>query len=96
MSKPPLLPTDYYLMGVLADAGVEISEDDWREFKAEVKRRAAEGPQPAVVAGIDPGTLAIISLVLTVISIGLTIVHSAVLPLRARRPSTLLGEARPM
>ena len=87
MSKPPLLPTDYYLMGVLAEAGVEISEDDWREFKAEVKRRAAEGPQPAVVAGLE--TLAIISLVLTVISIGLTIVASFFKPQPGGRPAQL-------
>lgn len=72
MSQQPLLPSDHYLMQVLAEAGVEVTEDDWRSFKAEVRRRALEGPQPAVIAGAE--TLAIIALVSQVISIGLTIV----------------------
>lgn len=93
MSKPPLLPTDYYLMGVLAEAGVEITEDDWREFKAEVKRRAAEGPQPAAVAGVE--TLAIISLVLTVISIGLTIVASFFKPKPGQPAQLVANQASP-
>lgn len=76
MSQQPLLPSDRCLMQVLAEAGVEITEDDWRTFKAEVRRRALEGPQPAVVAGIDPGTLAIIAVVSSLLSVGLTIVAS--------------------
>lgn len=92
MSKPPLLPSDHFLMQVLSEHGVSITEDEWREFKAEVKRRAAEGPQPAVVAGIDAAALAIISLVFTVISIGLTIVASFFKPRGGNRPAQL--EAR--
>lgn len=84
MSNQPLLPSDYYLMQVLADSGVEISEEDWRAFKAEVRRRALEGPQPAVVAGIDPVTISLISLAFTLISVGLTIVASFFKP----RPGT--------
>lgn len=88
MSQPPLLPSDHYLMQVLADAGVEITEVEWREFKAEVRRRAASGPQPAVVAGLE--TLAIVSIVLTVVSIGLTIVASFFKPRASNnRPAQL-------
>ena len=91
MSIQPLLPSDYYLMQTLAEAGVEISEDDWREFKAEVRRRALAAPEPAVVAGIDPGTLAIIAIVANVISIGLTIVASFFKP-KPGRPAQLEGK----
>lgn len=88
MSQPPLLPSDHYLMQVLAEAGVEITEAEWREFKAEVRRRAASGPQPAVVAGLE--TLAIVSIVLTVVSIGLTIVASFFKPRASNnRPAQL-------
>lgn len=86
MSKVPLLPSDYYLMQVLAEAGVEITEEEWTEFKAEVRRRAQEGPQPAVVNGLE--TLAIIALVAQVISIGLTIVASFFKP-KPGRPAQL-------
>lgn len=91
MSIQPLLPSDYYLMQTLAEAGVEISEDDWREFKAEVRRRALAAPEPAVVAGIDPGTLAIIAIVANIISIGLTIVASFFKP-KPGRPAQLEGK----
>ena len=82
MNRPPLLPSDHYLMHTLAEAGVELTEEDWREFKAEVRRRAAAGPQPSIVAGAE--TLAIISLVFTAISIGLTIVASFFKPKQGR------------
>lgn len=88
MSQQPLLPSDHYLMQVLAEAGVEVTEDDWRSFKAEVRRRALEGPQPAVVAGIDPATLAAIALVSQVISIGLTLIAQFFKP-KPGRPAQL-------
>ena len=83
-AKPPLLPSDYYLLQALADAGVSISQDDWRAFKAEVKKRAIEGPQPAVVNGLE--TLVIISIAATVISVGLTIAASFFKP-KAPKPA---------
>lgn len=86
MSQQPLLPSDRYLMQVLAEAGVEITEDDWRSFKAEVRRRALEGPQPAVVAGVE--TLAIIAIVSSLLSVGLTIVASFFKP-KPGRPAQL-------
>lgn len=88
MSQQPLLPSDRYLIQVLAEAGVEITEDDWRSFKAEVRRRALEGPQPAIVAGIDPVTLSIIAIVSTLISVGLTIAASFFKP-KPGRPAQL-------
>ncbi|MGA1730715.1 MAG: hypothetical protein ACO4B5_10845, partial [Steroidobacteraceae bacterium] len=68
---PRILPADRYLASLLG-----ISDEDYARYKAEVARRAAEGPQPAVVAGLEAGTLAIISLVLTTLSVGLTIAAS--------------------
>lgn len=84
---PPLLPSDHYLLQVLAESGVEVSTEDWQEFKAEVRRRAAAGPQPAVVAGAE--TLAIISLVSTLLSVGLTIVSILLKPRPGGRPASL-------
>lgn len=72
----PSLPSDKYLLQVLAEAGVEITEEDLRLFKAEVRRRALQGPQPAVIAGDPATTFAIISAVASLISVGLTIVAS--------------------
>lgn len=72
----PSLPSDKYLLQVLADAGVEMTEEDLRLFKAEVRGRALQGPQPAVIAGEPATTFAIISAVLSLISVGLTIVAS--------------------
>ncbi len=69
MSDPRILPADRYLASLLG-----ISDEDYALFKAEVEKRAAEGPQPSVVAGAE--TLAIISLVLTVLSVGFTIAAS--------------------
>lgn len=86
--RPPLLPADHYLMQVLAESGVEISEEDWRAFKAEVKRRTAAAPQPAAVAGVE--TLVIVSLVAQVISIGLTLIASFFKP-KATNPAQLRG-----
>jgi hypothetical protein len=63
----PLLPQDRYLAQLLG-----ITEDELRYFKAEVQKRALEGPQPTIIAGGE--TLAIISLISTIISVGLTIV----------------------
>lgn len=66
---PPLLPSDKYLAQMLG-----LSEDEYRFFMAEVRARALEQPAPAVEAGLE--TLVVISLVATLISIGLTIAAS--------------------
>lgn len=64
-----LLPSDRYLASLLG-----ISDEEYAWFKAEVRRRAAAAPEPSVVAGLE--TLAIISLALTVLSVGFTIAAS--------------------
>lgn len=66
-----MLPADRYLAHVLG-----LTEDEFRFFQQEARRRAAAGPQPSVVAGIDPFTWAIISVVATLISVGLSIAAS--------------------
>lgn len=71
----PLLPQDRYIAEILG-----LSEEEMRWYKAEVQRRAIEGPQPAVIAGEPATTLAIISLVLTAISVGLTVVSMLLVP----------------
>ena len=62
-----MLPSDRYLAEVLG-----LTEEQYRHFQIEVRKRAAEGPQPAVVAGVLE-TIAIVSLA---ISTGLTIAAS--------------------
>jgi len=65
----PLLPSDRYIASLLG-----LTDDQYRYFQAEVRRRALAQPRPAVVA--EPTTLATISLVLTLVSVGLTIAAS--------------------
>jgi hypothetical protein len=77
----PLLPSDRYLARML-----EISDEEYAEFKAQARQRYREQPSPLVVN--EPGVLALISLVLTVISVGLTIVASFFKP-KPGRPAKL-------
>jgi hypothetical protein len=71
----PLLPQDRYIAELLG-----LTEDEMRWYKAEVRRRAAEGPQPAIIAG-DPGTVAIIIAVANlIIGVGLTVVSALLAP----------------
>ena len=73
----PLLPQDRYIAELLG-----LSEDEMRWYKAEVQRRAMEGPQPAVVAGAE--TALILAIVNLVIGVGLTVVSALLVP----RPQT--------
>jgi hypothetical protein len=79
MSNFPLLPADRYIAEMLG-----LSEEQYRWYMADVERRAKEGPQPAVVA--DAGTLALISLISTIISVGLTIAASFFKPKQQQQP----------
>ena len=55
-----MLPSDRYLAEILG-----LTEEQYRHFQIEVRKRAAEGPQPAVVAGLETATiLAIANLVI--------------------------------
>jgi len=73
--KHTLLPQDRYIAELLG-----LSEEEMRWYKAEIQRRAVEGPKPAIIAGIDPVTLSVISLTLTLLSVGLTIVANFFVP----------------
>jgi hypothetical protein len=77
-----LLPQDRYLAQLLG-----LTEDELRYFKAEVQRRAAEGPQPAVVAGLETAVITAI-LINTAISIGLTLIATLLMP-RPKTPGQL-------
>ena len=55
----PILPSDKYLARLLG-----ITDEQYADFKAQARQRARENPS-SVVAGLE--TLAIISIVLTVI-----------------------------
>lgn len=67
--KPYLLPMHYKLGRILG-----IRPEEVKRFYAEAAKRAANGPQPAVVAGTGLEILAIVSLVASAISVGLTII----------------------
>lgn len=68
-----LLPSDKYLASILG-----LTEEEYRHFQTEVRKRAAEGPQPAVVNGSETAlVLGIISLVL---SVGATVVSLLLRP----------------
>jgi hypothetical protein len=47
-----MLPSDRYLADILG-----LTEEQYRHFQIEVRKRAAEGPQPAVVAGLETATI---------------------------------------
>lgn len=87
----PLLPSDRYLASILG-----IEEEDFIFYKAEVRRRYREQPAPLVVAG-EPftTTLAIISAVASLISIGLTIAAQFFKPeVQTIRPAELKTRQR--
>ena len=71
----PLLPQDRYIAELLG-----LTEDEMRWYKAEVQRRAAEGPQPAVVAGTGFEAVLISTLINLVIGVGLTVISSLLAP----------------
>lgn len=77
MNKTPLLPADKYLASLIG-----LNDDEYRWFKAEAQRRTRIKPG-TIVAGVE--TLAIISLVFTLISVGLTIAASFFKPREQRQ-----------
>jgi hypothetical protein len=44
-----MLPSDRYLAELLG-----LTDEQYELWRDEVRRRALQGPQPAVVAGLDP------------------------------------------
>jgi len=71
----PLLPQDRYIAQLLG-----LTEDEMRWYKAEVQRRALEGPQPAVIAGSEAGIALAIAIINLVVGVGFTIVSTLLLP----------------
>lgn len=81
MSDLPLLPSDRYIAELLG-----LTEEQFRFYQAEVRRRAAAQPRPAVVCEPISGTLATISIIASVISVGLTIAASFFKPKEQQQP----------
>lgn len=68
-----MLPSDRYVADMLG-----LSEEQYEFWKDEVRKRSAEGPQPAVVCGLE--TSVIISIVLTVLAIGFQLISLLLMP----------------
>jgi hypothetical protein len=68
-----MLPSDRYLADLLG-----LSEEQYEFWKDKVRKRSAEGPRPAVVCGLE--TAIIVSIVLTVLSIGFQLISSLLAP----------------
>jgi len=84
-----LLPSDRYLASMLG-----LTDEEYAWFKAEVKRRAAEQPEPAVIAGVET-VLAVVSLVIGIGSIVASTFFKPKLPdAGARRPSEIRETGR--
>lgn len=71
MSDFPLLPSDKYIADLLG-----LTSEQYRYYIAEVRRRAAKGPQPSVVATIGADWAIYVAAISSIISIGLTIAAS--------------------
>ena len=76
-----MLPSDRYLADLL-----DLNEEQYEFWKDQVRKRVAEGPRPAVVCGLE--TAVIVSIVLTVLSIGFQLISLLLMP-RARTPGKL-------
>lgn len=70
MSDYPLLPSDRYIADLLG-----LTDEQYRFYVAEVRRRAAQGPQPSVVA-IGPDWWIYALVISTVLSTGFSIAAS--------------------
>lgn len=77
MSHPPLLPSDRYLASLLG-----LTDEEYRWFRAEIRSRVKVEPgQPQAAVGV----LAVVAVVSTLISVGLTIAASFFKPREAGR-----------
>ena len=81
-----MLPSDRYLADILG-----LTEEQYRHFQIEVRKRAAEGPQPAVVAGLETATILAIANI--VIGLG-ALVASALLKPATPQPGQAPGQPR--
>ena len=82
-----MLPADRYIASLLG-----LTEEQYEFWKDYVDKKAKEGPQPAIVCGEPSTTIAIVSLVLTIIGTGLQIIGT--LLQRDQQPAELKGKQR--
>lgn len=82
-----MLPADRYIASLLG-----LTEEQYAFWKDYVDKRAKEGPQPSVVCGEPASTVAIISLVLTIIGTGFQIIGA--LLQKAEAPAELKAKQR--
>lgn len=83
MNESPLLPSDRYIADLLG-----LSEEQYRYYIAEVRRRAASGPQPSVVNVIGPDFFLYVAVISSLLSIGFTIAASFFKPrLNGQQPT---------
>jgi hypothetical protein len=75
-----MLPSDRYLAEILG-----LTEEQYRHFQIEVRKRAAEGPQPAVVAGVEI-YFAVASLLLSVGSLAISTLLKPTTPQPGQAP----------
>ena len=75
-----MLPSDRYLAELLG-----LSDEQYELWRDEMRRRALQGPRPAVVAGIDPISI----LVQVAIAVGVSLIASALAPSLPRRGGEL-------
>ena len=68
-----MLPSDRYLADVLG-----LTEEQYRHFQIELRKRAAEGPQPSVVAGLETAT--VIAIAQFVIGVGSLVISAFLKP----------------
>jgi hypothetical protein len=80
MSNYPLLPADRYIADLLG-----LTEEQYRYYIAEVRRRAAAGPQPSVVA-IGPDWWIYALVISSLLSTGFSIAASFFKPKMQRQP----------
>jgi hypothetical protein len=73
-----MLPSDRYLAELLG-----LTDEQYELWRDELRRRALQGPQPAVVAGLDPVTQTI--LISLAISIGTSLLSIALAPSLPKR-----------
>jgi hypothetical protein len=77
-----MLPSDRYLAELLG-----LSDEQYELWRDEVRKRAAEAPRPAVVAG-ELGAAAIVSIVLSAISVGAQLISVLLAPSAPRNRRT--------
>ena len=79
-----MLPADRYIASILG-----LTEEQYEFWRDYVEKEARKGPQPAVVCGTESAaTLAVVSLVITIIGVGFQII-GFLLQSRPERPGEL-------